>query len=162
MRTVDDVRGDLAASTNESDYTAVNTLWLALLKLANTQPGATERDRMVTLVRHVPVDEARAIVNLPSVDALLDLDPPLEMVLTQYERGDPVRVQRNIESIRQNRESNPTIALLDLGFVLKRIRDKREHGFKTRYGKRDLLILGAARTVLGLLCRTSLSHLPRT
>jgi hypothetical protein len=89
MATIDDVRGDLEASATESDYAAVNTLWLALLKLANTQTGSNKKGRMVALVRYIPVDEARAIVNHPAVDTLLNLDPPLETILSQHEQGDP-------------------------------------------------------------------------
>src|SRR5215210_6617478 len=154
MANVDDIRGDIDASASETNYVAVNTLWLALLKLANTQSGSNERDRMVALVRRIPVDEARAIVDHPAVDTLLDLHPPLETMLSKHERGDPRRAQQNIESVRANRESDPVEALLSLGFLLKRIRDKREHGFKTRRGDRDAVILGASRTVLDHLCHS--------
>lgn len=149
MTTIEDVWGDVEASANESGYAAVNTLWLALLKLANTQPGSTEKDRMVALVRQIPANEASEIVNLPAVDALLSLDPPLESVLaSRYERNDPQGAQRAIDAIRVNRMSAPRTALLSLGPLLKRIRDKREHGFKTRHGPRDSVILGATRSIL--------------
>jgi hypothetical protein len=53
---------------------------------------------------------------------------------------------------------------IDLGLLVTgvtyRIRDKREHGFKIRYGKRDSVILGATRTILDDLCRSALAHMP--
>lgn len=159
MTTLDDMRGDIEASANEPDYVAVNTLWLALLKLANTQSGLKEKARMVALVQQIPANEAKAIVNLPAVDTLLNLDPPLETVLvSQYERNDPEGTQRVIEVVRANRTSHPTTALSNLGSLLKRIRDKREHGFKTRHGPRDYVILGATRSILEALCRSALAH----
>jgi ABC-type branched-subunit amino acid transport system ATPase component len=76
------------------------------------------------------------------VDTLADLYPPLESVLTsQYERNDESRVQRTTEAIKASRVSDPEAALLNLGFLLKRVRDKREHRFKARHRQRDLEIL---------------------
>src|SRR5207248_2820366 len=54
MDSIADVRVDLEAAASESDYTAVNTLWLALLKLANMEQGKSELVRMVTLVGRIP------------------------------------------------------------------------------------------------------------
>jgi len=49
-----------------------------------------------------------------------------------------------------------------LGYVLKAIRNKREHGFKTRHGPRDAEILRAARQLLDRLCRAALDARIRT
>ena len=120
MSIADNVGGDLEASANESDYAAVNTLWLALLKLANMQPGSNEKARMVALFQQMPVNEVRAIVNHPAVDTLLDLDPPLETMLANpYEQNDAEGAQKAINTVRVNRTSNPTAALSGLGWLLK-------------------------------------------
>jgi hypothetical protein len=159
MTTVDDVQSDIKASATESDYAAVNTLWLALLKLANTQPGSNEKARMVALFQQMPIDEVKAIINMPAVDTLLDLDPPLETLLASpYEQKDPEGAQRAINQVRENRANNPTAALLGIGWLLKRIRNKREHAFKTRDGPRDSIILGAGRSILDALCHSALTH----
>ncbi len=159
MNTADDVRCDIEVATDEPDYAAVNTLWLALLKLTNLQSGASEKARMAALVRQIPANEAREIVSHPAVDALLNLDPPLGTVLVNsHERTDPERTQRALREIRANRVGDPTSALLSLGRLLKDIRNTREHGFKTRRGARDAAILGAARNILEAICRSTLAH----
>lgn len=159
MKTVDEIRDDVEASARESDYVAVNTLWVALLRLANEQPGRTEKDRMCALVRRIPAGEAEAIVTDPAVDELLGIDPPLETVLVSpHERNDTENARKTIEAVRLDRTNDPTSALMNLGSLLKRIRNKREHGFKTRHRPRDLTILKEARNILDILCRSALAH----
>ena len=159
MTTADDVREDIEAADNESDYTAVNTLWLALLKLANGEAGSTEEARMKALVLRIPAEEVKAIVNFPAVDTLLDLEPPLESVsVNKHERSDSKRAREEIAAIKAHRIDNPTLALIKLGSLLKRIRNKREHAFKRRQDERDANILGAARIILDALCRSAFAH----
>jgi hypothetical protein len=49
---------------------------------------------------------------------------------------------------RRVRSNSPSEALVALADVLKQIRNKRVHGFKTRKGVRDGVISGAARPLL--------------
>jgi hypothetical protein len=138
MDPINDVRSDLEAAASESDYAAVNTLWLALLKLANLEDGKSELARMDTLVGHIPEDTVRAIVNDPAADALLNLDPPLETVISHpREKLETAKITAALEKVRSERAAALREALAGLGFVLKAIRNKREHGFKTRAGYRD-------------------------
>lgn len=53
MDPLEDVRLDIESAAAESDYVAVNTLWLALLKLANLEDGPQELARMVALVDRI-------------------------------------------------------------------------------------------------------------
>jgi hypothetical protein len=48
-------------------------------------------------------------------------------------------------------------AMVSLGDVLRRIRNKRAHGFKCRGVERDGVILGAARGLLVALCEETLA-----
>jgi hypothetical protein len=153
---IDDVRSDLEAAADESDYTAVNTLWLSLLKLANLENGKSELVRMVTLVHRIPKTVVQEIVNSPAVDALLSLDPPLETVVSHpREELETVEVAAALDDVRTQRAVVPREALARLGFVLKAIRNKREHGFKTRAGPRDAEILCSARQLLAKLCQAA-------
>lgn len=162
MDPLDDVRGDLQAAASESAYTAVNTLWLALLKLANLEQGKTELMRMTSLINRIPEDTIRGIVADQAVDSLLNLDPPLETILAHpREELSAKEITEGLAVIRSQRTSNPRTAMASLGFVLKSIRNKREHGFKTRFGPRDTVILSGAKRLLELICSASLSGLKR-
>lgn len=153
VQPLQDVDLDLKASASEPDYTAVNTLWLALLKLANLEKGKSERARMVTLVNRIPEANVRAILSAEAVDWLLNLEPPLETITSSpHEELRTNKVSEALKKLRDLRISSPKAALVSLGILLKEIRNKREHGFKTRVGPRDIEILRAARSILDKLC----------
>jgi hypothetical protein len=156
MNPIDDVRSHLEAAASQSDYTAVNTLWIALLKLANLEDGKSEFIRMVTLVHRIPEGIVQDIVNDPAVDVLLNLDPPLETVVSHpREELKAAEVTAALDDVRTQRAVTPRGALVRLGFVLKSIRNKREHGFKTQAGPRDTEILRSARQLLVKLCQAT-------
>jgi hypothetical protein len=128
MNPVDDVWADIQAAASESDYTAVNTFWLALLKLANLEQGNTGRVRMTSLVNRISEATVRGIIANEAVDSLLNLDPSLETVLAHpREELNTKKVAEALAVIRSQRLSNPRTAMASLGFVLKSIRNKREH-----------------------------------
>jgi|GEM_PF-4953831 len=157
MNQIADVRLHLEAAESDSDYMAVNTLWLALLKLANLEEGKSELGRMVTLVRRIPEETIAAIVNDPAVDLLLNLEPPLETVKSHpLEELKKAKVTAALETVRARRAVAPREALAELGFVLKVIRNKREHAFKMSDGGRDSEILRPARQLLRRLCEAAL------
>jgi hypothetical protein len=157
MDPLEDVRSELEAAGAEPDYLAMNTLWLSLVKLANLEEGENEYPRIVKLVNRIPEPTIRALVTLEAIDSLLTLDPPLETVLSHpRERLQTKKVTEALQKIRMLRSSAPREAMAELGFVLKAIRNKREHGFKTRLGPRDSEILRPARQLLDQLCRAAL------
>lgn len=148
-REINSICKQIESSESQNDYSAVNTLWLALLRMANLMPENTEHERIVTLVDKIQVDSIRDLLHDPGVDRLLALDPPIETILTSpHERLELEAAAEELNEIRSFRDSDPHQALVSLGSVLKRIRNKREHGFKSPNGSRDLEILGAARSVL--------------
>lgn len=147
---------DIKAAASVSDYEAVDVLWVALLKMANTMPGSNEHKRMMNLVQAIPETQIKTCLLSPAVQCLVELDPPLETVLSDpHERHDAEATASAVLTIRTYRETNPRTAMLGLGEILKRIRNKRAHGFKTRKGPRDAEILRAACVILDDLCRAS-------
>ena len=149
----DDISTDLKVAEQLSDYEAVEVLWVALVKAANRMLGASEHQRMIGLVGRMPAASIKEVLHHPAVESLLSLDPPLETVLVDpSERLYPEDTKKALDQIRSQRDKNGTQALLGLGEILKRIRNKRAHGFKTRSGPRDREILGAARPILLRLC----------
>ena len=149
----EDIRTDLKAAEQLSDYEAVEVLWVALVKAANCMLGASEHQRMIGLVGRMPAASVKEVLHHPAVESLLSLDPPLEtMLVDPSERLYPEDTTRALDQIRTQRDRNVSEALLGLGEILKRIRNKRAHGFKTRSGPRDREILGAARSLLLRLC----------
>lgn len=157
MDPIADVRSHIEAAANEPDYMAVNTLWLALLKLANLEEGKSELDRMKVLVDRIPVETVVSIVNDPSVDELLNLDPPLETIVSHKREELKTKVvATELEKVRTHRTLAPREALAGLGFILKSIRNKREHGFKTQFGVRDTAILRPTRHLLSKLSQAAL------
>lgn len=134
-------------------YGAVNGLWVCVVKLANLMPRiAEEHEQIASLLRGFSRQEALMIVSDRGVDDLLNLQPPLETVLAEDgEKLYPLPAARQLEHIRRRRASDPKAALMALFEILQRIRDKREHGFKTPEGPRDDHILSAAASVLDRL-----------
>ena len=139
------------------DYEAVNAFWLVFLKSANQMPGSNELKRMISLVEKFPVESVKELLSCADVDALMNIKPPLETILASpHERLYAKKTQQAIEVIRSKKNTDPFAALLSLGEILKRIRNKREHGFKTPDGRRDSEILSAARTILEKMCAMAL------
>jgi len=138
-------------------FEAMDVLWLALVKLANRFPGTNEHRRMLVLVDTISIEQTRFILQLSVVNDLLDLKPPLETILSDpHERLEADAAKKACDTLRQCRDADPRAALLALGELLKRIRNKRAHGFKTRSGPRDGEILAAARSILAALCSAAL------
>ena len=142
-------RAELKRSYGLSDYEAVDVAWVAVIKIANLLTGKSEHSRLIALLERLPEDRIRTLLAHKAIDSLLSLDPPLETVLSMpHERLDAERTTKELSALRENRERNPKVALLNLAEILKRIRNRRAHGFKTPYGLRDQQILGAAAPIL--------------
>ena len=150
-------RAELKRSYDLSDYEAVDVAWVAVVMLANLLPGDSERKRLLALLERLDENQIRAILEDKAVDSLLNLDPPLESVLAMsHERLDQERTARELSVVRERRVAEPRVALDNLANVLKRIRNRRAHGFKTRDGQRDQQILGAAVAILHSIGKVSL------
>ena len=142
-------------------HSAFSELWVCLVKMANLLPPAgEEHEQMVSMLRQLPREKACHVLSNAGVDRLLELDPPLETILAESrERLAPEKAARQLERIRNRRDSDPKAALLALFEILQRIRDKKAHGFKTRKGTRDQDILSSATTILRDLCHSTEQHL---
>ena len=148
---------ELARSYELSDYEAVDVAWIAMVKAANTRHEPNEHKRLVAVLDHVNVTVAREILLHPGIDALLNLQPPLETILTSpHERLDAERTKREMGEIRQSREGDPNGSLRALANIMKRIRNRRAHGFKTPYAPRDQEILGAAASVMRAMAKATI------
>ncbi len=146
---IEGVKAELARSYGLSPYEAIDAAWLSLLKAANLCPGGDEIERMAALLQRMPLDGIRPILLCAAVDALLNLNPPLESLLTvPHEEIDPARTARQLDVVRAQRETAPHEALTKLVRVLRRVRNRRMHGFKTPDGPRDQEILTAATDIL--------------
>jgi len=114
---------------------------------------------MLALLEQLPVDFVHRLLHRPSVDALLNLNPPLESLLSaKHERLNAQRTADELATVRERRGNDPKAALRALADVLKRVRNRRAHGFKTPDGPRDAEILQATADILqeigeaGLAC----------
>jgi hypothetical protein len=136
---------DLKRSYSLSDYEAVDVAWVAVIKLANLMPDKSEHARLSALLEQLPENRVRSILEQPAIDTLLNLEPPLESILSMpHEKLNAERTAKELALVRDKRITEPKEALLNLVKVLKRIRNRRAHGFKTPSGLRDQQILGAA------------------
>jgi hypothetical protein len=155
-----DVEKDIDSSKYLPDYEAVDVLWVALVKMANTMPGANEHKRMMSLVQTISDQGLKACLYSSATERLLNLEPQLESVLSETaERLDPAATEEAMQTIKDCRERRPQNAMVSLGEILKRIRNKRAHGFKTRSDPRDAEILQATRVILDSICRIILEGL---
>jgi hypothetical protein len=160
MADTSEIQSDLERAATLSDYEAVNVLWVALIKAANMCSGRDEFIRMRNLSTEFAEKVIGVILYSEPVDRLLNLDPPLETVLVNpREILATERTAKAISEIRNKRGTAPREALLDLGMILKTIRNKREHGFKSHKGARDAEILNATRLILAELCRCAITSL---
>ena len=146
---VETARAELARSYGLPDYEAVDVAWLAIVKAGNTRSESNERKRLAALLGQADEAAVRTLLFRPEVDALLNLQPPLETILTNaHERIDATRTATELNTVRHARANEPKVALLALAEIMKRMRNRRAHGFKTPYVPRDQEILKAAATVL--------------
>jgi hypothetical protein len=144
---------DLERSSSLSDYEAVDVVWVAIIRIANLEDAQNEHRRLLALLNRLPGAEIVDLLASPSVDALLDLDPPLESIRAfVHERLDMQRTADELSIVRTKRASDPKAALASLAETLKRIRNRRAHGFKTPDGPRDQEILGATAGILRRVC----------
>ena len=143
---------DLNRTFGPSVYEAFDVAWIAVIKIANLLPGSSEHARLSKLLNRLPDESIRYILQLEQVDRLLNLEPPLETILSfRHERLIAKRTAEELEVVRRHRDDNPKLALHKLADVLKRIRNRRAHGFKTPKGPRDSEILGSALWILRLI-----------
>ncbi len=152
------ILSEIVSTQSLPDYEAVDVLWGILTKTANLVDGADERQGMLSLFERIPEEDVKRLLKDASVDSLVFMDPPLETVLAgPGEKPDENSTMRVIGKLRSSRDSDPGDALINLREVLKRIRDKRDHGFKA--GAPDKEILSSARKALYLLCIIAISKL---
>lgn len=142
-------------------YEAVNGYWICLVKLANLATRtAAEHEQVAALLRALPRETAASVLTSDALDRLAALDPPLETLLTSPgERLKPLATAKELLRARARRTSDPKASLLALFEVLQRIRDRREHGFKSPTGPRDTEILEAAAELLATICSVLVPHM---
>ena len=151
---------EIISTQSLSDYEAFDTLWVALTKAVNLMQGESEYQRTESLFKKLSEEEIKRLLKDGSVDSLIFLDPPLETVIVDPdEKPDEDSTARIIAKVRSSRDSDPREALVNLGEILRRIRDKHAHGFKTESGSEDNEILSSARKILYLLCILAISKL---
>ncbi len=144
---------ELAIADEQSDYVAVELLWNVLVKAAHSHNDCEEYKRIQSLLAGINTAEVAHLMNHTAIDALLQLKPPLETILVDSNEQLKIKqAAEELKTIEANRFRNPRKALDSLFFVLKRIRNKRVHGFKSPNGPRDGEILGAARPLVSALC----------
>jgi len=143
---------ELNRTSELSVYEAFDVAWIAVIKIANLLPGANEHARVKELLNRMPEDSVRHVLQRQEVNTLLELEPPLETILSSpHERLNAERTAIELETVNLHREDDPKLALLSVAEVLKRVRNRRAHGFKTPDGPRDSQILGSALGILRLI-----------
>jgi hypothetical protein len=143
------ISAEISRSHGLPAYEAVDVAWVAIVKAANLLPGKSEHDRMLALLNRLPETPLRAILQSDAVNVLLYLNPPLEALVTApFERLDKERTAEELEFVRAYRDNEPKEAFRKLANVLKRVRNRRAHGFKTPDGPRDNEILEATSDIL--------------
>lgn len=144
----------LARADTQAPFDAFDTLWTALLQRANYRLEDTEQLRLLNLAKQLPPAALTRIAHSDAITGLVTLDPPLETrQANSHERLSPEQTARAIATITTNATNEPDRAIEAIGTILKRIRNKRAHGFKTTDPTtRDATILRLATAVLHQLC----------
>ncbi|MGY0800177.1 hypothetical protein ACW7G0_14155 [Lysobacter sp. A286] len=150
---------DLERSSALSDYEAVDVLWVAIIRVANLDDGQNEHKRLLALLDDLPAEGVTDVLSCAGAETLLNLDPPLEAIRSfVHERLDVQRTAKELGAVRELRASDPKAALASFAETLKRIRNRRAHGFKTPDGPRDHVILGATTDVLHWVCSLAIQR----
>ena len=158
---LDSIREEVREAVALHPYQAFNGFWICLVKLANLLPTVgEEHEQVASLLRRFTRHEVAAVLTDAGVDRLLDLAPPIEMILAdKRERLHTLSAAHEVARVRKLRTRDPKAALAALFEILQRIRNKREHGFKTPSGPRDSEILQAAGSVLGRMSGVVIKNL---
>jgi len=150
---INNITEDMCRAIQLPPYEAVDVYWVALVKFSLLMPGKSQHKRMIDLIENLSSESIEHIISNPKIDILLGLDPPLETVINSpHEKLYSEKTKLAINQFYQNKETNPKESLLVLGEILKRIRNKRAHGFKTSNGFRDQEILDSSKDILGRIC----------
>ena len=143
------IRRELSAASVPDHYAGFEQAYVCLVKLALDEPESEEFARIKGMADKLPDFQVSGVLGLPQVDDLLDISPPLETILShEKEELRSIETAEAIATVRTSRRSKPRKALRSLLFILKNIRNKREHGFKSPEGPRDREILSAARPIV--------------
>jgi hypothetical protein len=147
-----EIRSEIKKAKSLSDDEAIDVLWGALIKMADSMDGKDEQERVSMFLDAIQEEDIRPILNLGAIATLIYLDPPLETILAGPDEGPgPGGIEKAIGMVRSSRGSDPRAALRSLGEVLASIRNKKAEGFQTPSGPRDSEILSSARALLAAL-----------
>jgi hypothetical protein len=139
------------------DFDAVERLWNLLVRASLVRKEREEFARIRAFVAALPTDFLTAWTSQKEADELLTMIPPLESLLSSpHERPEREDAKQELESLRRFRAVDSRLASVALLRILKRIRNKRVHGFKDPESPRDFLVLRAARGLLESLCAESI------
>jgi beta-glucosidase-like glycosyl hydrolase len=152
----------LASAATQPPFDAFDTLWTALLREANQRPHSTEQQRLLSLVEQLPPAALTRVTTCDAMTQLLNLDPPLETQQAYpHERLTTENTAHAIATIQNDAANAPARAIEAVGTILKGIRNKRAHGFKTTDPTtRDGEILRLATAVLHQLITELLANEP--
>ncbi len=146
------------------DCEAADVLWTTLTTVVNVTEedgkSISEQDPqgLESLLKKFSEDEMKRLLKDLSVDSLVFLDPPLEIVLTDPKgTADEISNMRAIGTLRSSRDSDPKDAFINLVRVLKMI---CAQGLKERPVPFGEEILSLTRKILYLLCILTVSKLP--
>ena len=140
---------DLNKTFYLSPYEGFEVAWLAIIKMADSFPGKIEVDRIVSLLKIIPEEKVKDVLSDSAVDELLNVRPLLEtLLLSRHESIKDDQTSHELRELIRLRTNDPRAALIILLVVLKRIRDRRVHGFETQEGPRDEVILRASLRLL--------------
>ena len=155
---IDQIQRELAAASQLDPYNRFEQAYVCLVKLALGEPEADEFARNERMACRLLESEMSRIIELPQVDELLDPEPPLETILFhEKEELRSIETKEAITTIRAKRHSNSRKALRSLLFILKNIRNKRDHGFKSVDGPTDQAILKPAQSIAVALAESCLT-----
>ncbi len=159
---IDKIFNELNSTFHMNPYDAFERCWILLVKISNTiSSKPNEHKRMLDLLKILDEKEIKSILTNAGVRELMNLNPPLEHILyNKHEHLDKSKVINSFSIIKNHNEENMKEAIVALSEILKKIRNKRAHGFKAPNGPRDNQILSAStkivRHMVGLIAENLL------
>jgi hypothetical protein len=139
------VSAELERLEQVDPFTGFAEAWVLLLQLALTETRAEDFERVTDLLRRLPERDVRELLHSSHLNALLNMKPPLETVIVSaHERMATIEVREASKNVALKRDRAPRKAMNSAATILRVIRNKREHGFKSRSRPRDMEVLGAA------------------
>jgi hypothetical protein len=148
--TIEELRERIAKVVLSDPFSDFDQLFNAMVYMANCFEGIDEYSRLHTLLSKLNDRELKKILALQELSNLVNLEPPLETMISweRHERSKAEEIKNSLRRLNNTDNDAYSVLIAALINVLTTIRNKRYHGFKTPRSPRDNEVLRNGAVIL--------------